>query len=305
LGTICLLSTLLVAGAWAAAAESESPSVRPGVGPLVPDGRIVFGRWKDSLGSFEVFTIASDGSDERSLLPGAHECPRWSPDGATISVTAVSPTGQIIPAFVGADGSGYRELSADPTLHLGCSAWAPDGATLMYEAWDDADPTRAGIYTIKAADGSDLTRLTENRDIPGAYSPDGSRIVFHRMEGEETGRLWVMDADGSNARQLIDRIVGHGTRFSPDGTMILADGHDGSVFTVDVESGEVTEIPLPAGSGGYGAHWSPDGGWIVLSLHMGGEPDPDLYAVRLDGTGLIQLTETFEGREEFPDWVAP
>ena len=286
-----------VSGGSGAAGDSSDPVPPPGV--------IAFSRWDDAVGDFAVFTVSSDGTDEQQLLDGAHEIPRWSPDGATVSMTAVTPSGRVVPALVNADGRDYRELSVDATLNCSPAGWSPDGALLLCEAWDDADAARAGIYTIRASDGGGLTRLTESRDVPGGYSPDGRSIVFVRLESDETGRLWIMDADGSNPRQLIERTVGLGTSFSPDGTMVLADGYDGTVFTVDVGSGQIHEIPLPADGIGYVARWSPDGEWLVLSIHLHREPNADIYAVRLDGTGLTQLTDTPGVQEEFADWIAP
>ena len=87
-----------------------------------------------------------------------------------------------------------------------------------------ADPARdSDVYTI-GPDGSDLRRLTnfaptrEDRGSPAqlggrvaGWTGDG-RIAFTLVrwgvvEGEETAlapELWVMDADGDNARQLDD-----------------------------------------------------------------------------------------------------
>ena len=43
-----------------------------------------------------------------------------------------------------------------------------------------------------------MTQLTkEPADMDPTYSPDGSKIAFYRG-----GQIWVMNADGSNARRL-------------------------------------------------------------------------------------------------------
>ena len=54
-------------------------------------------------------------------------------------------------------------------------------------------------------------------------SPDGERIVHTRgwvdkQADRRESSLWIMNADGSRARHLLD---GSGARWSPDGTRIL------------------------------------------------------------------------------------
>jgi|GEM_PF-4187979 Periplasmic component of the Tol biopolymer transport system len=50
-------------------------------------------------------------------------------------------------------------------------------------------------------DGSDLKQLTDTQGYSCAWSPDGKYIVYTDSR-RENGRLWVMDGDGKNKRQL-------------------------------------------------------------------------------------------------------
>ena len=58
------------------------------------------------------------------------------------------------------------------------------------------------------------------------YSPDGSQIAFIKIPDSQTpftvGELWVIHADGTNARKLADADAGHGyaANWSPDGSQI-------------------------------------------------------------------------------------
>ena len=56
------------------------------------------------------------------------------------------------------------------------------------------------------ADGENLTQLTrgEMEDHRPRFSPDGERIVFDRSHRGGESRIWIMDADGANARLLLD-----------------------------------------------------------------------------------------------------
>ena len=287
-------------------ALTPSPSAAPW-----PIGRLVYGRF-DARG-VTPFTSNTDGTDERQLLPPHAEGPRWAPDGTKLSVVASNSQGLIFAGTVNPDGSDYVQFeSTDPTLNLGCFAWSPDGTRLACEGWDDTDPTRNGIYTVRSTDGGDLIRITEapedRHDIPGDYTLDGSQIIFCRSnpEPDETGddsHLMVVKLDGSDEHQLSDQPMGGG-RLSPDGTTILTDS--GSTLTlVPVGGGQATPIQIadaPNGIAFEGA-WSVDGEWIVFSLHPSNAPHSDIYVMRKDGTDPRQVTHTPIADEEFADWA--
>ena len=97
------------------------------------------------LGDFQIFTANPDGTHQAQVLPGAAECPRWSPGGARILVCLADPGGLIRPATVRPNGSGFTLLETpDRTLNLGCWAWSPNSARLACEGWDDTNPNRPG-----------------------------------------------------------------------------------------------------------------------------------------------------------------
>src|SRR5258708_1937598 len=79
--------------------------------------------------------------------------------------------------------------------------WAADHRRVGCEGRDDKPPSSDGIYTISSSNGGVPQRLTANplggHDLPGAYSPDGKRIVFSRFDKNGSGiGLFVINADG-------------------------------------------------------------------------------------------------------------
>ena len=208
----------------AAAIATTSPTVSPTttadpsatVAPAdLPGGRLVYRRFVDDRGS--VFTIDPDGTDMKPLVLPASVFPRWSPDGDHISVAQDStdhPEGHLSVGMADPEGHDYVQFNdPDATLELASAAWSPDGSRLAVEGWDGNDPTRSGIYTVRASDGGDLIRVTDCpkdcHDIPGDYSPDGRQIVFTRqkLSDEADVTLMVVNVDGSSARALTDQRV--------------------------------------------------------------------------------------------------
>jgi len=277
----------------------------------VPGGLLAYGQFSPD-GNVHAFTSNTDGTDEKALLPSVAEAPRWSPDGHHLSVVVQSAKHQLFFGLVNRDGSNYVHFaSPDPTLGLGCSSWSPDASRLACEGFDNSNPARNGIYTVRASDGGGLTRLTTSPggggDVVGDYSPDGRQIVFVRGNpvDDEHNTLMVVNADGSDPRVLTDRIVRLGSRWSPDGKMILTES-GGSLLLVPASGGQPIPIRgLDAGSAVKATRggWSPDGAWIVFSrVTSTGE---DIWVMRKDGTDLHQITNTPGVDEEGGEWGVP
>jgi dipeptidyl aminopeptidase/acylaminoacyl peptidase len=282
-----------------------------------PNGRIVYGIWDPAIEAEHLFTVNPEGSDVRDLSV-ISDVNAWSPNGSKILITDLQTGPPLRPATINPDGSGFLRLDAtfDPLLHLACGAWSPAGDRIACQGFTDEEPSeKNGMYTVRSSDGGGLLRLTHARppgDVPGDYSPDGSRIVFLHSDPSphacfECGALFVVNTDGSGVRQITPRDFAKGTAgsWSPDGRWILFAARGGKLYIVHPDGTELRRIPLDDGPGrsfAGGPSWSPDGTRILFSMFW--KPNgyqPDLFTARPDGSDLKQVTDTPES-EHTSDW---
>jgi Tol biopolymer transport system component len=138
-----------------------------------PDGRkIAFVSARvdvEELGPFTGICVMNADGSELTQLTGSGDflnAPRWSPDGSKILFRAGAYLLVMSP-----DGSGGRVLKFVPGVLN--PAWSPDGRQIVFERFDpDNRIPNSEIYTMNA-DGSDVTRLTNNPAYD--YDPSWSR----------------------------------------------------------------------------------------------------------------------------------
>jgi Tol biopolymer transport system component len=298
-----LLGLTVVAGA----AQAKVPGA---------NGRIAFEQTDPSTEDDTfVFTANPDGSDVHQLVPSHTCCANWSPDGSKISIAALTDDERITTATVNPDGSDYEAKTIpDPTLNLECAAWSPDGARFACEGWDDMHPERAaGLFSVRTSDFGGLARLTTNpfggHDIPGDYSPDGTRIAFLRedpMRPQGQVAVFVANSDGTSPRQVTPWAITGCCKvsWSPNGTQLLFDNGKGSLFTVKPDGSDLQKVPVGLHEGrsfAFVAGWSPDGKRIGFTLCVQKRQQCDIYTMQPDGSDVVQVTNTPEDNE-FDDW---
>ncbi len=269
------------------------------------DGKqLIFQSKRDERKCDQIYTMNIDGSDVKMVSTGggrttcsyffdhnkkilyasthlgSRDCPP-NPDFSHGYVWAIYPTYDIFTA--NADGTKVKQLTktkgydAEATL-------SPNGKSIVFTSTRDGD---LDIYTMDTK-GKNVKRLTTALGYDGGpfFSPDGKQIVYrayHPKTEDEIARykdrlandliepnnfeLWVMNADGSNKRQITDLgDASFAPYFTPDGkSIIFCTNH----FATDQQKRNF-----------------------------------DLAIINLDGTGLEQITfnESFDGFPMFsPD----
>jgi Tol biopolymer transport system component len=143
-------------------------------------------------------------------------------------------------------------------------------------------------------------------DTRPRYSPDGRTIVF---ESNRTGfnELWLMNADGSNQRQLtFSPAGGHGNgaaNFSPGGDQIAYQStRDGNfnVYRIDIDGKNDTRLTNLAVEESLPA-WSPNGDKIAFNSRRV-DPSADVHLMNPDGTGDVDLTNNPGTEDSWPAW---
>ncbi len=136
------------------------------------------------------------------------------------------------------DGQGMQRLTATAGYDAEATI-SPDGKTIVWTSVRDGD---LNIYAMNL-DGTNVRRLTDTVGYDGGpfFSPDSKRIVYRAQHPKtpedidqykallaqglvEPGQLeiFVMNADGSNKRQITDNGASNFSPFfHPDGTRII------------------------------------------------------------------------------------
>ena len=224
----------------------------------------------DATGTLAPNSLAAaslaDEAQHQTILPD------WSPDGL---LTYYDTTDQVF-TFLDLD-SGTRTAFPNQTGEPG--SWHPSGAAfvapeIFFET--ASNPTslpgltqiassRLLRFSLQDESTQDLTRQPGVEDTSPAFSPDGLFIAFARKYLDVThwtpGRqLWLMRADGSQARQLTEdpNYNFYDFAWDPSGSQLAYVRFD---QTVMVEAPEIWLIGLTTGKatrlviGGYAPQW--------------------------------------------------
>lgn len=223
------------------------------------DQRIIFQSAREPFACDQIFTMNTDGSNLKLVSTGKGKttCAYFFADGERILYASTHAGGDscppppsyehgyvwaLYPSFdiytAKADGSDLQALTNTPGYDAEATI-SPDGKRVVFTSMRDGD---LELYAMDI-DGSNVQRLTNTLGYDGGafYSPDGKQIVYrayHPKTVEESAdyqallkenlirpskvELIVMNADGSNQRQITDNgAANFAPFFHPSGEKII------------------------------------------------------------------------------------
>ncbi len=250
--------------------------------------------------------------------------PYWSPDGEEFAFTSFDGNNAGI-RVMEPDGRNLRQVTDNRSWEFApFDPWSPDGKALLFLS---ISAGKFDIWTMKP-DGTGRVRLTEGgRIIPGPglsgygadWSADGKQIVYTSClfdnaaiwksffdtvaEGSpavnfsairKEADIWIMDADGSNKRQLTTGGDARSPQWQPHGDTIayLADTSGNREIWITQNDG-TGKRQVTCSEGNVSEYmWSPDGGAFVYVVagRLDEFPEFSLWTTTFDWSGSMQVT---------------
>src|SRR5262249_26279238 len=144
--------------------------------------------------------------------------------------------------------------------------------------------------SLMGVSGSDATRLTDSEvfNTFPAWSPNGKAVAFCRYEAEQPSTIWIMDADGQNAKQLT-KGPDRSPAWAPDNKKI-AFCHNGEIHVMDADGKNRVNLTKNETFDTDPA-WSPDGKKIAFSSSRSGEGFK-IYVMDAAGENVEEISKT-------------
>ncbi len=145
-------------------------------------------------------------------------------------------------------GNSPAEVPAAATIPLTTNTGFSPRVGPDYLLYVSATGTSESIWKLANGATTELWRGQGSRVLAGpAIAPDGHRVAFAvRQQGQTL--LYVMQADGTNARVVVDSLPLLGApAWAPDGRFVVYSGPDvGTTFSVKAVTKEAQAHPMPA-----------------------------------------------------------
>jgi Tol biopolymer transport system component len=271
-GTIATQRMLLVSNLWIVrdGEAKQLTSVRMGVGAsgarTLQGGGFVY--HSDQGGKWDIWTRDATGENPRRLTTEWQNAwPSPSPDGSQIAFISDRDGGLDVWKMPVSGGTPTR------LTHGGFAtqpAWVGD--EIFFRA-RGSEPGTMVLYRMPAA-GGDAVQITHVNSWAPTASPDGTRLMYHAYNAEEThNQIEIMALATGEVEHVIYLRQWEEAVWSPDGAAIHyskhVDGQDNvwshSISAGDDTSGDVKITDFDDRIDILSIDWSPDGTTLALS----------------------------------------
>lgn len=201
------------------------------------------------------------------------------------------------------DGENPRTISLNNSDNWGTTYYTIDcTADIRGEIIYTSD--RKGNYEIyrESRNGTNQTQLTDtpNDDEQSpALSPDGLSIAF-----VINGQIFIMDSDGSSARQITQDGYNSEPSWSPKGNTLAFERYEKSqitdLYTINIDGTGLQNLTNTPSISEKSPDWSSDGDLIVYSSDRNNIMQ--LFTIKPNGTGEAQLIANGSSQDTEPEW---
>src|SRR5262245_34183683 len=195
------------------------------------------------------------------------------------------------------DGTGVRQVTHLTDSDAIGASWSPNGSKIVFDRdyLHGSAKRHLDVVTIDA-DGRHLHAMgLKGLNWYAIWSPDGRRILYLHPGG-----FRIVDAAGGRPKSVPFRGEVLSPTFAPRGKRIAFWRHEhggASLYVVGVDGTGLKRVKAFSKGIADKIDWSPDGSRIAFSTPDFDRPglSANVYTIRPDGTGLIQLTHNRGG----------
>ncbi len=219
-----------------------------------PDGNQIAFVWDCNEGTaYDIYVKQLNADPPLRLTdhPQREEFPAWSPDGSTIAFIRRTGDGGIF--TVPSIGGEVTRLT-DTYVNGEGLDWSPDGRWIAFSRFAGVgESNRIALISTETREIHDITfpTLPYLGDTFPAFSPDGSQLVFVRLDGAQIDEIYSVAIDGGEPEKLINLQCDiYGVDWTPDGKHLIfaacrPENHRLMRYTF--ADGKVTWLPTPGG----------------------------------------------------------
>jgi Tol biopolymer transport system component len=198
------------------------------------------------------------------------------------------------------DGASHK-VTNDLNDYMVTSATA-DARTLLAMQTNTSKDVSVGPVNGSLSQLKQVTFTKQDEVRGGAWTADG-KLVFSSGAGPNSLNLWLMNADGSDRRQITSGDnYDYNPAAAPDGRTIFftsqRNGGTPHIWRADMNGGNLRQLTFGAFED-TNPNVTPDGKWVLFNSFRGGPLSA--WKVAADGGELVQLSKSLAVRAISPD----